>query len=240
MQWVYIPHLDYDLQRFGPSSPQAKQAVRDAAAVLEPLVTQVLSDGGTLILLSEYSMKEVNAFVRPNRILAKAGLLVTRETEDGMLIDYDRSAAVAMVDHQIAHVYVRDAAMKQRVADALKGDEMASIAPPGEALRHRRAGDLVCSAAPGAWFDYRWWADPAEAPSFAKTIDIHRKPGYDGLELFWDRQTNGVSQNLALLKGSHGVVTNAEGIWIAEGDSHGPVTARQVAQAVTQLLNQAT
>jgi predicted AlkP superfamily pyrophosphatase or phosphodiesterase len=238
LQWTYVPHLDYDLQRFGPGSAQAKQAVRDAAGAAEPLVEEVISSGGKIVLLSEYSIKDVSAFAQPNRLLAEAGLLVTRETAEGKLIDYEKSAAVAMVDHQIAHVYLREKGSEKKVMEVLKTDQVASIAPPGEGLRHRRAGDLVCSAAPGAWFDYRWWSDAGEAPAFAKTIDIHRKPGYDALELFWDRGINGIAQNPALVRGSHGVVTDDEGVWIADGDA--PQEAKDVARAISGMLDQAT
>ncbi len=108
LQWTYVPHLDYDLQRFGPNSPQANQAVLDVAAALDPLFEQVLSGGGKIAVLSEYAVKDVNSFVQPNRILAESGLLATRQTPDGKLIDFDKSAAMAMVDHQVAHLYLRD------------------------------------------------------------------------------------------------------------------------------------
>ncbi|MGA3066365.1 MAG: alkaline phosphatase family protein, partial [Tepidisphaeraceae bacterium] len=130
LQWVYIPHLDYDLQRFGPASAQAKQAVRDAATALEPLMAQVIGDGGKIVLLSEYAIKEVNTFLQPNRLLAEAGLLATRKSEEGLLIDYERSAAVAMVDHQIAHIYVQDEGVIPKVVEVLNRREIASIAPP--------------------------------------------------------------------------------------------------------------
>jgi predicted AlkP superfamily pyrophosphatase or phosphodiesterase len=240
LQWTYVPHLDYDLQRFGPNSPQAKQAVVDVATAVGPLIEQVTGDGGKIVLLSEYAIKEVNAFIQPNRLLAKAGLLTLRQTPDGKLIDFEKSAAVAMVDHQIAHIYVRDKNQMKRVHEVLNRPGIESIAPPSSELRHRRAGDLVCAAAPGAWFDYRWWSDPADAPAFAKTIDIHRKPGYDPLELFWDRQTNGISQTPALVRGSHGVVTDNEGVWISDMDVTSPTSAAEVAGAIGRILDQAT
>jgi hypothetical protein len=53
-------------------------------------------------------------------------------------------------------------------------------------LDHPRAGDLVAVAERGAWFTYYYWLDDARAPDFARTVDIHRKPGYDPCELFLD------------------------------------------------------
>jgi predicted AlkP superfamily pyrophosphatase or phosphodiesterase len=238
LSWVYVPHLDYDLQRFGPDSPQAAQAVRDASRALDPLIAAVLESGGKLVLLSEYAMNRVDTFAQPNRILADAGLLLMRSTNDGKLIDHDRSAALAMVDHQIAHLYARDSASMPRARSALEARDIdCSVSPPS--LRHRRSGDLILTAAPNAWFDYRWWSDPADAPAFAKMVDIHRKPGYDPLELFWDRATNGVSQNADLVRGSHGRVGPTRGVWVAE---QGPVNqqnmdAVSVASAITRMMD---
>ena len=115
LQLVYVPHLDYDLQRFGPDSAQAAKAVADMCAALEPLIDCVTSQpDAELVLLSEYSMTQVSQVIHPNRLLADAGLLVTRESPDGTLIDYARSVAFAMADHQIAHVYIGDT---RRMAD---------------------------------------------------------------------------------------------------------------------------
>jgi len=41
-------------------------------------------------------------------------------------------------------------------------------------------------AEPEAWFTYYYWLDDARAPDFARTVDIHRKPGYDPVELYLD------------------------------------------------------
>jgi predicted AlkP superfamily pyrophosphatase or phosphodiesterase len=237
LQWVYVPHLDYDLQRFGPDSPQAKQAVRDAAMALDPLLGAVLDGDGRIALLSEYSMTPVQGYVQPNRILADAGLLLTRPTEDGELIDYERSAAFAMVDHQIAHVYGKDTAGLAQARRALDVPGV-DLSEPMAHLRHRRCGDLILRAQPDAWFDCRWWTDPAKAPKFAKGVDIHRKPGYDPLELFWDRAANGVSQNPALVRGSHGRVSQGQGVWVTQGVSRGPdvIRALDVAAAITEMI----
>jgi hypothetical protein len=83
-------------------------------------------------------------------------------------------------------------------------------------LNHRRAGDLILVAPVSAWFDYRWWTDPADAPAFAGQIDIHRKPGYDPLELFWDKPPKTICQDPSRLRGSHGRVDGAEAIIAAD------------------------
>jgi hypothetical protein len=53
-------------------------------------------------------------------------------------------------------------------------------------LDHPRSGDLVAVSRPDRWFSYYFWFDDARAPDYARTVDIHRKPGYDPAELFVD------------------------------------------------------
>jgi predicted AlkP superfamily pyrophosphatase or phosphodiesterase len=130
LQWVYIPHLDYDLQRFGPKSPQAKAAVKDAARAVEPLVNEILGSGGKLLLLSEYAMREVNRSVQPNAILEEEGLLLTKQSADGSVVDFERSSAFVMVDHQVAHVYAKSADELHTLANLLKVDGVNSVGQP--------------------------------------------------------------------------------------------------------------
>jgi hypothetical protein len=243
LQWTYIPHLDYDLQRFGPRSPQAQQAVADLTGALEPLLGAVLRTGGEIVILSEYVMTEVNTPIAINRLLAEARLLATRANDDGELIDYSKSAAFALVDHQVAHVYTRDAHATAAVR-ALFSDHNSEISLIGREemqdlkLNHRRSGDLLAVAAPNAWFDYRWWSDPAKAPAFARTVDIHRKPGYDPMELFWDSATNGTSQNSSLVKGSHGRNDGPQPVLIGSPNMipSTPVLATGVAEILMRIL----
>jgi predicted AlkP superfamily pyrophosphatase or phosphodiesterase len=234
LQWVYVPHLDYDLQRFGPDSPQAKAAVKDAASAVEPLVSEVLGSGGKILLLSEYAMRGVNRAVRPNLVLEEEGLLLTKETEDGWVVDFDRSSAFVMVDHQVGHVYAKSAEEIRRLASLLKIDGVKSVDRPGKELGHRRSGDLILMAEANAWFDYRWWSDATEAPKFARTVDIHRKPGYDPQELFWDRAAGGITQDVSLIGGSHGIVTGGEAVFV--GYVQRDVGVREIAGIVTELL----
>ncbi|MBE3009912.1 alkaline phosphatase family protein [Microbispora sp. NEAU-D428] len=184
---VYIPHLDYDLQRFGPDAPQAVAAAREVDAALAPL----LREDATVVVLSEYGITNASRPVDVNRALRRAGLLEVY-TQDGMeYLDPWASRAFAVADHQVAHVYVRDPADLPRVRDIvaeLPGvDEV--LNQEGKAkygLDHERAGDLVAVAEPDAWFTYYYWLSDDRAPDFAKLVEIHRKPGYDPAELFMD------------------------------------------------------
>ncbi len=184
---VYVPHLDYDLQRHGPSAPQAAAAARELDATLAPL----LELDATVVVLSEYGITDVTRPVDINRALRADGLLNVY-TQAGMeYLDPWTSRAFAVADHQIAHVYVRDPA--DRAAVAKRCAELPGVAEvlddAGKAahgLDHDRAGDLVLVSDPDAWFTYYYWLDDARAPDFARLVEIHRKPGYDPAELFFD------------------------------------------------------
>jgi predicted AlkP superfamily pyrophosphatase or phosphodiesterase len=188
---VYVPHLDYDLQRFGPDSEQAEQAARDVDAVLAPLLDDAARLGATVVLLSEYGITPVSRPVDVNRLLRREGLLHVHHNATGELLDPWTSRAFAVADHQVAHVYVKDPADLPLVADlcaALPGvDQVLDRA--GQAaygLDHERAGDLVLVAEADSWFTYYYWLDDRLAPDFARAVEIHKKPGYDPAELFFD------------------------------------------------------
>jgi predicted AlkP superfamily pyrophosphatase or phosphodiesterase len=188
---VYVPHLDYDLQRYGPDGPEAVAAAREVDAVLGPLLDAARVRGATVVVLSEYGITAAHRPVDVNRELRRAGLLEVH-TQAGMeYLDPWASRAFAVADHQVAHLYVRDPADLSRVRDLVAGlegvDEVLDDA--GKAaygLDHARAGQLVAVAEPDAWFTYYYWLDDGRAPDFARTVEIHRKPGYDPAELFFD------------------------------------------------------
>lgn len=189
---AYLPHLDYDLQRFGPDSPEAARAARELDEVIAPLLARLRRAGDTTVVaLSEYGMTPVSRPVDLNRKLRGAGLLDVY-VQDGMeYLDPWTSRAFAVADHQVAHVYVRSERDVPVVAELLHGmDGVAEVL--GESgkgtygLDHARAGELVAIAEPDAWFTYYYWLDDRRAPDFARLVDIHRKPGYDPAELFFD------------------------------------------------------
>jgi predicted AlkP superfamily pyrophosphatase or phosphodiesterase len=188
---VYVPHLDYDLQRYGPDGPEASAAAREVDAVLGPLLAAARSRGATIVVLSEYGITAARRPVDINRALRRAGLLNVH-TQAGMeYLDPWTSRAFAVADHQVAHVYVRDPADVARARDLISDlhgvDEVLDAA--GKAARgldHARSGELVAVAEPDAWFTYYYWLDDRRAPDFARTVEIHRKPGYDPAELFFD------------------------------------------------------
>ena len=199
----YVPHLDYDLQRFGPDSPEAVQAARDVDAALAPLLDDAERAGATVLVLSEYGITAADQPVDVNRMLRRNGLLEVY-TQDGMeYLDPWTSRAFAVADHQVAHVYVADPADLEAVralcADLPGVDQVLDRA--GQAaygLDHERSGDLVLVADETAWFTYYYWLDDARAPDFARGVEIHRKPGYDPAELFFDPEDRAVKLKAGL------------------------------------------
>jgi len=189
---VYLPHLDYDLQRLGPRHPDSPARVREADAEAGRVADAARSIGAEVIVLSEYGMAPVSGPVHLNRDLRQAGFLrVQRVLDSWELLDPGASRAFAVADHQVAHVYVRDPADRPAVKAALeKVPGVARVLDDAGkrelGIDHARAGELVALAAPDRWFTYYYWLDDRAAPDFARTVDIHRKPGYDPVELFLD------------------------------------------------------
>jgi predicted AlkP superfamily pyrophosphatase or phosphodiesterase len=188
---VYLPHLDYDLQRFGPDDPRIAKSLRAVDAVAGELIAEAAHDGARVIVLSEYGITPVSTPVHVNRALRQAGLLRVRREGDGELLDPAQSDAFAMSDHQIAHVYVARPSLIEdvrRIVSALPGVERVLDRAEQGALGidHPRSGELVALARADAWFTYYYWRDDRNAPDFARLVEIHRKPGYDPVELFLD------------------------------------------------------
>lgn len=191
MTYVYLPHLDYDLQRLGPRDPRIPAQVGAIDAVVGELIDAARADGCEVVVLSEYGITEVVDGVRINRVLREAGFLRAQENLVGELLDVGVSRAFAVADHQCAHVYVRDPADVPKVKACLEATDGIDrvLDPAGKAefgLDHERSGELVAISAADRWFTYDYWLDDADAPDFARTVDIHKKPGYDPLELFLD------------------------------------------------------
>jgi predicted AlkP superfamily pyrophosphatase or phosphodiesterase len=188
---VYLPHLDYDLQRYGPEGPHLAKALAEIDQVAGRLIDFARGEGARVIVLSEYGITRVNRPILINRALREAGLLAVRVEDGGELLDPVASRAFALADHQIAHLYVNDpgavAAVKD-IVEALPGVEVVldEAGKKAFSLDHPRSGELIALARADSWFAYPYWLNDARAPDFARTVEIHRKPGYDPVELFLD------------------------------------------------------
>ncbi|MFN6568852.1 alkaline phosphatase family protein [Dendronalium sp. ChiSLP03b] len=190
---IYLPHLDYCLQKFGRDEQQIQADLQEIDAVCSDLIAYYQTRNAQIIILSEYGITPVSKAVHLNRVLRANNLIAVREELGRELLDFGASIAFAVADHQIAHVYVNDPAYISKVRSILEATEGVAQVLDEEAkkayhLNHSRSGELVAIAQPDAWFTYYYWLDDAKAPDFARTVDIHRKPGYDPVELFLDPQ----------------------------------------------------
>ncbi len=209
--YVYLPHLDYDLQRHGTRHPRSARAAATFFAYLRRLLSAAESAGRAFLVFGDYAIADVTGgAVLPNLALRDAGLFRTRSIRGMAYPDFFTSPAFAMVDHEVAHVYCRRGAVDAARAalEKLPGIERVldrTVQQP-LGIAHANSGELVCVAAEGHWFAYPWWTDRREAPDYATHIDIHNKPGFDPCELFFGRTPFAVSLDTDKVRGSHGRV----------------------------------
>ncbi len=248
---VYLPHLDYDPQRFGPSGCNLARLVGELDDACAPLLESARSVGARVWVISEYGHCDVNRPILINRVLREAALLSVRPGPFGEIIDTFASRALAVCDHQLAHMYVarpEDLSRVRALLESLAGVARVLVGAKRReiGLDHDRAGELVVLSQPDAWFAYPYWLDDRLAPDFARTVDIHRKPGYDPCELLFDPNLiwpkgrairrliqkklgfrtlfDVVPLDSKLIKGSHGVPSHAvedRPILIGDGPSPG-------------------
>lgn len=266
---VYLPHLDYNLQRLGPDHPQIRKDLHAVDALCGEIIGRVQKDGTRVVVLSEYGITAVTGPVHINRVLREAGLLRVRDEMGHELLDCGASEAFAVADHQVAHVYLRSSGRSREIKSLLEklpGVE-AVLDEEGKrayGLNHPRSGDLVAIAQADRWFNYYYWLDDSRAPDFARTVDIHRKPGYDPVELFLDPTLTALKLRIAfrllqkklrfrtlmdvigldasLPRGSHGRVTDhpqAGPVVISSEQAllpHGPISATHVKALVLRHI----
>ncbi|MEL6880990.1 MAG: nucleotide pyrophosphatase/phosphodiesterase family protein [Cyanobacteria bacterium J06607_10] len=186
---IYLPHLDYCLQKKGARPDQIAADLGEIDAVCGSLIDYYEARGTEVVVLSEYGVTPVSQPVHINRVLREAGLLCVREELGKELLDVGASEAFAVADHQVAHVYVRDAEKVEQVRSLIASvpgvaQVLGEAGKQAHQLNHVRSGELIAIAKPEAWFTYYYWLNDRHAPDFATTVDIHRKPGYDPAELF--------------------------------------------------------
>lgn len=188
---VYLPHLDYNLQKYGNDFTRIKKDLKEIDKVCQDLVTHYENKGARVIILSEYGITNVSNPIHINRVLRNKKLLMTKEEMGKETFDAGASKAFAVADHQVAHVYVNDKSKTEGLKTYLKSlDGIGHVLDKQEQeewkISHPRSGDLLLIADNKSWFTYYYWLEDSKAPDYARTVDIHRKPGYDPVELFID------------------------------------------------------
>lgn len=212
--YVYLPHLDYAAQRTGPDGPAAEAAVAELDEVIGRLAagfSAAYDEAPLWLVAGEYAITPVDHVAYPNRLLREEGLLAVRQEDDGEHLDLDQSRAWALTDHQLAHVFVAggDRQLARKVAEVFRDQPGIAEVLIGDGrgrynLDHPRSGEVVLISAPNSWQAYYWWSSNDRAPAFARTVDIHRKPGYDPVELHFDPGTKSIPLDATLVRGSHG------------------------------------
>lgn len=188
---VYLPHLDYNIQRYGNDFSVIKKDLQEIDAEVKKLVSHFEEQDANVVILSEYGITDVNHPIHLNRILRDKGLLSIRVERGLELLDTGASKAFAVADHQLAHVYLNDKSVKETVRLALQETKGVEQVLEGEDLKkaglnHERSGDFVVVSDSKSWFTYYFWQDDAKAPDYARMVDIHKKPGYDPVEMLTD------------------------------------------------------
>ena len=271
---VYLPHLDYNLQRLGPRDPKIAADLRQIDDLAGDLIDFFHAHGVQVAVLSEYGITEVDTPVHINRVLRRHGWLSIKDELGLETLDCGGSRAFAVADHQVAHIYLNDPAIESQVRAAIEAEPgvervLDASAQKELGLRQARAGDLIVIAKPRSWFTYYYWLDDAVAPDFARTIDIHRKAGYDPAELFLDPKLrapklriaafllrkklglrgllNVIPLDATLVRGSHGRVPEDHNDWPvllvgnnAGPTAPGPITPADVHIALLRLVDPMT
>ena len=237
LQLVYLPHLDYDMQRHGPDSREAAAAFISLEKSLELLFTSAKLANYEMLIIGDYAISSAEQAVFPNRILRDSGLLKVREVNGMLYPDIFSSRAFSLVDHQAAHVYIPDPDDIPIAKAALLASKGIRNIFPHELINHERSGELILEAAQGFWFAYPWWNSKHEAPDYASHVDIHNKPGFDPCELFlclWPPMS--VSQDTTRVKGTHGT-TDSKILAASSFDIGAPQSLPEAASAVKNLLS---
>ena len=250
LQLVYLPHLDYELQKSGPNGVK----ISAEFAVLEDCVAELLAAARRnfyeVVVFGDYAMEPAEKTIFPNRILVDKGFMACREVEGMLYPDFHNSAAFAMVDHQVAHVYVADETKAAEIADAFaEVSEIRNVFAKettatetnfqkgsGGYINHPNSGELILEAAPGAWFAYPWWSRKSEMPDYATHVDIHNKPGFDPCELFlslWPPMS--VSTDAGKVGGTHGL-TDKPVLFASTFDLGTPADIAALGRAVGDAL----
>lgn len=250
---IYLPHLDYSLQKFGRDFSKITKDLGQIDAIVEELVRFYEDKGADVILLSEYGITDVSNPVHLNRIFRKNGLVGIRNEQGLELLDAGASKAFAVADHQIGHIYINDKSSEKRVRELLDETPGIGVILDEEGkkkyhINHGRAGDIVLVADKNSWFTYYYWLDDKKAPDFARLVAIHNKPGYDPVEMFMTSRLRAgyklmrkklgfrylmdvIPLDASLPKGSHGRVE------VLRGDQPVLITAQKGEERINKSLS---
>jgi predicted AlkP superfamily pyrophosphatase or phosphodiesterase len=258
---IYLPHLDYCLQKFGPDFSKISKELNEIDQVIASLVNYYEKKNARIIILSEYGIAPVTHPIHINRLLREQDLLAIRIERGLELLDPGASKAFAVADHQVAHVYINDISVTDKVRNLLENIPGIELVLDKNAQKefhidHERSGDFVLMADTESWFTYYFWLDDERAPDYARVVDIHKKPGYDPVEMFMTSKLRAgykllrkkaglryvmdvIPLDATLVKGSHGNINNSQAFHpvIITGDAlEKTLKATEVHQVIWEQL----
>jgi hypothetical protein len=220
---VHLPGVDFEIIRHGVDSEQAQLALRQVARSARELIDRVKHTGGEVLLTSDGGYVNVSGVAHPNLRLREAGLLVTRRTECGEVVDLESSRAFALADHQIAQLYCDPADIDLAAAAVASDEAVDQLLTRDEffqaGLGHDRAGERIALARPEAWMSYRWWAEGDEVPACAEFSDCGHKGGFDPCEFLPAAGGKGLDLDESHVRASRGLVGDDRGQWCVLGST---------------------
>ncbi len=239
---TYLPHLDYCQQKLGPYHPAVSVELLFLGELLRTLLAAAQTLGYEVVIWGDYGISPARQVIYPNRLLRSEGLFAVRRVGRSSTYPnlYD-SRAFALVDHQVAHLYVPEAHDIEVVRDLFTdypGVESV-LEPSAVGLPADTSGELVLTAMPGTWFAYPWWEKAKEAPDYASHVDIHNKIGFDPCELFWKIPFLSTSWDASQPKGTHGRI-DCPAAWSATpgfSPEPAPCNLKQLSRRVREFLD---
>ena len=241
--FTYLPALDYDLQRFGPNSPQCKKAWTAVSKQLMQLTAAAKHNNYEILIYGDYAITPCeHGAIHPNKALLAAGLLGIREINGMKYLDLYASRAFAVADHETAHIHIADEADIPAAKTALKAmpgieSVMDKAAQQKAAVANPASGELLAVVKDGYWMSYRWWNNPKQAPDYASHVDIHNKPGFDPCELFFGWPPGSITSNENRVGGTHGKIgAGREIAWASSCITSSPTNLIELAKDLKEWL----
>lgn len=263
---IYLPHLDYCCQKYAPKSPEIVKDVKAIDKVCKDLIEFYESNGVEVIVLSEYGITKATNPIHINKFLRSNGYLQIRVERGLELLDAGECRAFAVADHQIAHIYVKDKNDLSELKELFEkipgvAKVLDNTGKTDHHLNHERSGDLILIANQDSWFTYYYWLDDSDAPDFARTVEIHKKTGYDPVELFLDPKKkfilpriifklirkklgfrtlmNVIPLDATLVKGSHGCIPESDAdkpVFISKNSKSDKIESNTVCQYILDTI----
>src|SRR5262249_43728880 len=148
---IYLPHLDYNLQRFGLKHSRIGQDLQAIDRIVGDLIDFFGAQSVQPMLLSEYGITDVDTPIHLNRLFRQKGWITVKDELGREMLDCGASKVFAVADHQVAHIYLNIPALEKEVREFLEQQSgvaqvLGRTQQAKMGLDHPRAGDLIAVA----------------------------------------------------------------------------------------------